>query len=501
MASALFAAYESYDNGYIMAGESIYNIVFPSRGLIIKTDINGEMQWYKFVSQVNDRTGIYDINQTVDNGMILTGFTGEQTTTNNPFIMKLNPCAEPEWCRIYNLPNPNDEWGASIWPVPGGYTALFQAYGNDPNHQRVWLYRLDLTGELLWKQVYGVSDTAIYGPDCYNLMITPDYHFIISADCYYADPGFVWPKILRPFLIKTDSTGALSWELPWASVNGESFHGECYNTVLDQTGTLYSAARHISYEPGNPGDKPCIIRTGSTGIELSYSELFPNSDMGTAYTINWFADSTMAVGYAYDDTVGVVKCTRAGDILVNKPVLLNQYLFSDALVTHDNKLLVVGGFETPTWQSHAYKFNSNLEYDSVYTHPFTYDSLCPHAIPSDTIPLGCLLVGNEERLPEQAISEMRVFPNPVEGMLHIQLPGELKSVQHTGHFNVTTYRARWNEVALEVYDLWGKRMTTRSIPFSEKEITMETTAWPAGMYVLRLVYGGVTVTTAKVLKR
>ncbi|MBN1198242.1 MAG: hypothetical protein JXA23_02740, partial [Bacteroidales bacterium] len=33
------------------------------------------------------------------------------------------------------------------------------------------------------------------------------------------------------------------------------------------------------------------------------------------------------------------------------------------------------------------KVNSDLEYDSIYTQPFTYDSLCPHPIISTPVEL------------------------------------------------------------------------------------------------------------------
>ncbi|MCK9423837.1 MAG: hypothetical protein M0Q38_14700 [Bacteroidales bacterium] len=96
------SVFESYDRGYILGGDFEFGGV-PTNGLIIKTDINGEILWNKTVSNANDFTSVYDINQTSVNGSIITGVTGEQTNFLNPFIMKLNPCAQNEWCRIFNL--------------------------------------------------------------------------------------------------------------------------------------------------------------------------------------------------------------------------------------------------------------------------------------------------------------------------------------------------------------------------------------------------------------
>lgn len=499
--------FEPYDKGYILGGNYQPGGV-PTKGLIIKTDINGEMLWNKTVSSVNDFTRVIDINPTSDHGFILTGITGEQTNDLNPFIMKLNVCAEPEWCRIYNTPNVNDEWGQSIWQIPGGYIALFLAYGEDPANERIWLYHLDNVGNLIWKQVYAQSDTAIYDENSVRMCVTDDYHFIINGHCWYPDSGSPLPQILRPFIIKTDSTGSLEWELPWAVVNGENFYGESYSSVTDNHGMIYSASRHIIIGGSNEGDKPCMIKTNANGNEVSYTDFFPNVAVGSTSCTNWLSDSSLVFGSfwtdqaGYDGNVGVVKCDRLGNIINTKSMFINQNLFTDAVTTFDNKILLVGGFvDGIIWRSHAYKLNSNLEYDSIYTQPFVYDSLCPHPIPSDTIPLGCLLVGLEEHTDQAERTEMLVYPNPVSEILHVVLPDQLKTIEESLHFNITTFRSRWNRVELEVYNLFGKKVFTRQVPFGEKEVDIEISGWKAGMYVVRLVYNEATVCTEKVIKK
>lgn len=500
--------YESYDKGYILGGEFLSGGA-PTQGVIIKTDINGDLLWYKTVSYLSDATSVMDINQTFDGGIILTGITGEQTNQHNPFIMKLNKCAELEWCRIYNTPNPYDEWGKSIWPIPGGFIALIYAYGDDPIHERVWLYRLDNEGDLIWKQLYGQSSAEIKFAEGKNLTVTSDYHFVISGFCYYPDPGNPSTPILRPFIIKTDSTGALEWELPWSIINGENFYGQSYCSVLDNKGTIYTASRHIITGGSYSGDKPCLIKTDSNGNEFSYNDIFPLSKMGAAGTVNWFADSSLALTYSWTDTlttsydgmIGVAKCNRNGDILIDKPILINQYMFEDAVTTFDNKLLLVGSLENGTWHANAYKLNSNLDYDTIYNQLFVYDSLCPYPIPSDTIPLGCVLVEINEQTEKPERTKMMVYPNPVSDILQIVLPDQLKTEVKSEHFNITTFRSRWDNVDLEVYNLFGERVFSRQIPFAEKTITIIVSSWQKGMYMVRLGYNKTTIGSIKIIKQ
>jgi hypothetical protein len=503
--TATGSAFESYDKGYVMAGDFESGGI-PSNGLIFKTDVNGEMLWSKTVSDANDFTSIWDINPTDDHGFILTGITGEQTNFLNPFIMKLNACAELEWCRIYATPNENDEWGQSIYQVPGGYIALLFTYGEDWLNERIWLYRLDNEGDLVWKQVYAQSDTAIHDEFSIRMYLTPDHHFIINGICYNSDPGVPWPQILRPFIIKTDSTGTLEWELPWAIVNGESFSGESYNSVTDNQGVIYSSGRHIVHDIGNQGDKPCMIKTDANGNEVSYTDFFPESEMGTTHSINWFADSTIALGYSWTDTntyygtVGVVKCNRDGSILKTKPMFVSQHLFSDAVTTFDNKLLLVGGFWDGIWRSHAYKLNADLEYDSIYDQPFVYDSLCPHSITSDTIPLNCVVLGMNDEKKETESDQMTIYPNPISDILHIVLPDQLKTIEKSGHFTITTFRSQWNSVSLEAYNLYGNQLFLMKVPFSQKEVGINVSEWQKGIYVIRMVYNSSTICTVKLIK-
>lgn len=503
--SVINSVFESNDKGYTLGGNYQPGGT-PSNGLIIKTDINGNMLWSKTVSSSGDFTRICDLNSTTDKGYIITGITGEQSLFFNPFIMKLNGCAELEWCRIFNTPNENQEWGQSIWQIPGGYIALFLAYGDDPQNERIWLYRVDNEGDLVWKQVYAQTDSAIYDENSVRMCLTNDYHFVINGFCYYPDPGSPWPQILRPFIIKTDSTGTVEWELPWALINGENYYGESYASVTDNQGTIYSSARHIVHGGPSPGDKPCLIKTDANGNEIGYADFFPTVAIGSTSSINWFADSSIALGafwtdqVGYDGNVGVVKCTRSGNLIKSKPMFISQHLFADAVTTFDNKLLLAGGFFDGIWRSHAYKLNSELEYDTLYSHPFVYDSVCSHPIPSDTILMDCVVVGLGEQEKSSENTSMVVYPNPASDLIQIRFPEQIMTRQKAISFTISTYHSLWKELKLEIYDLYSRMKINQTIPFDQKQITLRISNWMNGMYIVRLIYNNQVVASTKFIK-
>lgn len=502
--NSTYAVYEGYDHGYILGGDFRQNSI-PMHGLVIKTDLNGDMLWHKVISSNSDNTSIRDINETTDGGCVFTGFTAGITGYWNPFTMKLNSCGELEWCNIYNTPSHDPEWGQSIFQTPSGYIALFKRYGEDPQNQRIWLYKFDQEGDLFWAKCYAQSDTLIRGEISVKMFLNNESHFLINGYCYYPNPGNPNNLFLRPLLIKTDSTGVVDWELPWVFSEGENYYGQSYMSVFDNEGNIFSSGRHIITEGPLQGDKPALIKTDENGNEISYSDLLSETYLGLTYTINWFTDSSLVFGAGWinetggDEYVGVIKTDKTGSVQQIKEMFFSAFIFSDAETTFDNKLLLVGGFWDGIWRSYAYKLNSNLEYDSIYTQPFIYDSLCPYPIPSDTIPLDCVVVGINDPFAETEKSRLKVYPNPASTILHIEIPTYLKTSNQTQTFIVTTIHYQWDQTRLEIYNLFGQLIMRKEIPVGEKLVDVDVSGWKKGMYVVKLMYGKEGVGNAKVV--
>jgi len=500
-----FSVIMSYDKGYYVGGMFMTPAGSPINGMLMKTSINGEILWSKRFGEYNDGTGVMDITQTDDKGLIIGGATKQTDSWGDPFIMKLNACGEKEWCRIYSVGQNRFDFTKTIRPIPGGYIAMI-FYGNELNSSdKLYLYRLDYNGDLLWQQQYGNTNNLMKGAEGYDMTVTPDYHYLISGFCWYPDSGSINPKYLRPLLIKVDSLGTAEWERPWKYVNGESFHGEAYRTILDNHQNIYTCGRHIDYSTSTPGDRPTMIKTDANGNELAYYDLVNDSWQAVIFTINWFADSTIALGggWSYSTTdhhQAVFKVDRDGTLIDSVELLQSVYSFSDAVTDMDNKLFLVSGQPTGNQvYTCAWKLNSDLEYDTLYTHPFVYDSLCPHPIASDTILLDCVLVGLNEPFENPATGRLKVWPNPASDMLHVGIPEKLKSETRSPVFNLTTVYHQWKLAELEVYDLFGKRVFSREIKQGEKLSDLDVATWPRGMYVVRLVYNGKTVASEKVV--
>ncbi|MDD4554899.1 MAG: T9SS type A sorting domain-containing protein [Bacteroidales bacterium] len=420
--------------------------------------------------------------------------------------MKLNACMEKEWCRIYTVGQNRFDKTVSVKQIPGGYIALV-FYGNElSSNEKVYMYRLDNNGDLLWQQQYGNTDSMMAGAEGYDMTVTPDLKYLIGGYCYYPDSGTSGPRYLRPLIIQVDSMGNTAWELPWRYISGAHFYGMAYRSIIDNKNTIYSCGRHIDEEATPPGDRPTMLKTDSNGNELTYYDLVPDSWQAVFFNLNWFQDSTIEIDGGWgmnsmsEGQIAAFKVDKNGNVLDSINIMESVYCFSDAIIDMDNKVVLVQPLHDGNhWRTNLWKLNSDLEYDTLYTHPIVYDSLCPHPIPSDTIPLDCVVVGLNEPFENPETGRLKVYPNPASDVLHVEIPDKLKAETHSPVFNLTTVYHQWKSAVMEVYDLFGKQVFSKEINRGDKQLDLNVSAWPRGMYVVRLVYNGKTVASEKVV--
>ncbi|MCD6112012.1 MAG: hypothetical protein J7J86_01950, partial [Bacteroidales bacterium] len=417
---------ETYDKGYIISGE-IYWGQIVKYGWLIKTDINGEILWDKKFGNIEYKTAIRGISQTNDGGYIITGGVDIYDSQGDPFILKLNTCGKKEWCKIFHMGNHID-YGEKVIALPGGgYLGLIRYYGYDYYNKRIWLFRLDEQGNIIWKKVYAQQDPKITNEDCYDLTFFQDSSFLITGECYYPNPGdtnnYYWE---RPFFIKVDTTGEEIWTLPWGKT--EYYYGSSVNSVIDKNDNIYSVGRHSrSEEPW--GDSPVLLKTNSQGQQLYYKDILEDTYGAIAFTVTMLNDTSLAVGTSWinnhnPDSTGyttIFKVDTLGNIIKQKDVLVSENSPRCSLLTFDKKLLIAGGFYFGNnWDIYMWKFNQDLEYDSIYTQAYTYDSLCPYGIASDTISLDTTTVNLDELWIEMQ-GGIKIIPNPAKDKLRIEI--------------------------------------------------------------------------------
>jgi hypothetical protein len=479
---------ETYDKGYIILdNENVYSWV-------IKTDINGNKLWDKRIGTGQDHIFLWNIEQTIDGGSILSGgFAKYGGQNDDPSIIKLNACGELDWCSVIKTAGIND-FGTRVKQTPeGDYILVAQGSVLIPG-ENVQLFKFDYSGNLLWKHTYH-PDTLIWSPEPHDVRVDDD-GYLISAMCYY--PDSVNPSVgyERPYYIKTDTAGNILWWLVYGSENG--FHGFSWDaTVKSSTGNYYSLSMHSNY-----CDTPGLVKCTGNGQESYYQDFIPGLCPGGSASVNWVDDSTL-ISTAYGtisgntihrwikmDTLGILKS------FIEFPSWIDGTTHTTR--TFDNKFISVA--RANDYWIYLYKLNSNLEYDSVYIYPYVYDSLCPGGVVSDTINPDCGLVVNiEDPQNESLKAQLKIFPNPASGNLTVEFPECHRLMEKKSGITTTVSQYTWKSTTLEIYNIDGKKVVSLEIPKDQRQLELDVSGWKRGMYYFRMIHDQNTVAGQKVI--
>jgi hypothetical protein len=146
--SMSYKVVECYDKGYLFGG-LLQRQDGTEPGWIVKTDINGMVQWQKIISgEVESQC--WTIVTTNDNGFIIGGryYNGQKY---DAYVMKFNSCAKAEWCSF--LPEEDGE-SSEIYPaihqLPDGSYICERVKRVFDQHNRWSLIKLHVNGTIDW---------------------------------------------------------------------------------------------------------------------------------------------------------------------------------------------------------------------------------------------------------------------------------------------------------------------------------------------------------------
>ncbi len=482
-----------YDRGFTFVGDLNYKYSW-----IFKTDVNGIILHNLKIGSGNYTVWSSNIERTIDNGYILSGTWTKFNSSFDAFIIKLNSCYEIEWCKTLITPT-NYDMGVRVKPTPEGDFLLLGGYFSTNPVSNVSLFKFNSSGDLLWHQFYPL-DNIDYNDQPYDVIVENDGYLIVT-DRYYPDPGTTSPGIIRHHFIKTDTAGNQQWELVYGA--NTYFYGSPWTARKSTSGNYYEVGNQFIPDTGHA---PAFVKVLHDGTQSYSSTLLSGTLGGGLASIDFLNDSLLVMvgGWTVNDTTydAFFKTDTLGNVKKIKKIFHITSSYFSTAKTFDNKFITIGNDGSGgSWKIYAVKVNSNLEYDTIYNTPFTYDSLCPHPIVSETINPDCsnVYVGVEEPFCNPETTRMKVYPNPATDHVTIEMPKYLVVSITTGAVPSTTIHHQWGSVLLEVFDLNGIKVLEKWISRAEKEVMLNISAWEKGLYNFRLVYNKQQVASEKVI--
>ncbi|HIA02405.1 MAG TPA: hypothetical protein EYN66_10915, partial [Myxococcales bacterium] len=199
---------EALSDGFLLVGITKNFGAQDVDYLIIRTDLNGVMQWAKrFGGSAKDGNGVSYSRaiQTSDNGFLLSGYTNSfGVVGGDGLAVKLDAAGEIQWA-VARGGNSVDSWNA-VAEMDDGYV-LFGSSRRvmTPGAtavSNIWFSKLDQQGSTVWDRVYGAK--YIEGNYVDGGATSDGGLFLIAHSHTYFVDG---PSSKSHYLVKTDAEG------------------------------------------------------------------------------------------------------------------------------------------------------------------------------------------------------------------------------------------------------------------------------------------------------
>ena len=283
---------QTSDEGYVFVGAYNRNAYTPWRGdvYLVKTDSLGEEEWHQtYGVSYNENVG-KTIQQTSDDGYIITGYTG-YTYHIDGYVIKTDASGNLLWSKTYGGFDYYDSLLSGWETEDGGYifTGWSQTYS--AGSADVWLIKTDSNGNELWNKSYGGSDLD---GGSYVQETTDGGFIVVGSTVSFGTNGYsdLW-------VIKTDGSGNEQWNKTFGGIDNEEAY--CVQQTNDDGYIItgYTA----SYGAGN-GDI-WLLKLDESGDQM-WNRTFGEGQFDTGNCVKQTSDEGYLVTGQYTDPISQI---------------------------------------------------------------------------------------------------------------------------------------------------------------------------------------------------
>jgi len=327
---------ETSDGGFALAGSTGSFGVGGSDFWLVKTDVNGNIEWNQTYGGAESESA-RSLIKTSDGGFAIVGDTESFGAGECDFwLVKTDSYGNMEWNQTYGGPG-YDYSRSLIETSDGGYAiggAIDLSYEDPFGDRDFWVVKTDSYGNMEWNRTY--SDAPLNS--CSDLVETSDGGYLLAGGTgRYLVEANIW-------IIKTDEQGNMEWNQRYG---GRDHAGA--NSLVKTNDGGYAIAGYRSQdfwlikidESGNIEWDQTYFKSGA---EEAYS-LVETSDGG--YALAGVTSGSIDEQYYID--AWMVKTDADGNKIWNQTYggTGDQYIFS--LIEASDGTFALAGFSTSTY--------------------------------------------------------------------------------------------------------------------------------------------------------
>jgi hypothetical protein len=279
-----YSAVQTDDGGFALAGFTRSAAQWDDAWLV-KTDVDGNMQWNKKYKGSDSGWGFECVNwvvQTDDGGFALAGWTDSGTGTaygpgkRDFWLFKTDAEGNMQWNKTYG--GADDE--RARWAIvtsDGGYALAGYTNSTGAGKRDFWLVRTDLDGTMLWNRTYGGAGYEV--ARCVVETVDGGYALVGATASFSAGSYDYW-------MVRTDLNGDMYWNMTY----GGSGYEDAIGVILTSGGGYLLTGYTAPYYGSEQAD--CwLMKLGpevhdlAGAIDIAKTVVFQNFSLTINFTI------------------------------------------------------------------------------------------------------------------------------------------------------------------------------------------------------------------------
>ncbi len=323
---------ETADGGFILAG---YQNFYNDRGqdiYLVKTDANFEVVWERTLNGPMEEVATA-VRQLPDGGYIVSGarYSYENYMVSEAMLVRVRADGATLWSKTYGGDG-EEEANDVVALDDGGFAFAGATSSTGFGYLDMYLVRTDADGNELWSRTFG----GLFEDRARGLVATDDGGFIVAGSRYIGDDDRD-----EIYIVKTDANG----ETVWTRAIAEGTFGYRPSAITAKpTGGYAVAGFGFDYGPGafvlhldedgqNPDTKFSLFGEVDGYTEFNSIAALPNGDVIAAGATGIFCVSFY-----------LARVNPSGGLVWERKFGGGEIDFGlGAIVTSDNKIVVVGG--------------------------------------------------------------------------------------------------------------------------------------------------------------